>query len=398
MSATEALRPFSATTKAEPQFTLFDPVLTNDVINFQVGAPSRDLLPHHFTRRAVEAAMTGPHAQDFLQYGPELGPDVFLEELAAWLTKAYGRVVQNLFTDPSTIVFLEDPTYFLALKIVQDYIPASNVVYVPTDDDGIRVDVLEQQLMQKMGDGSTSSKTDGNRFPFLLYLVPTFNNPKGVTLTAERRATLAELAYRYNMLYVYGCGKAQEREKRNVFSFDPTPSSGRIISNCSFSKLYGPGIRLGWIEAGQGIIQRIRGSGLAASGGGVNHFSAGWMHFAIRLGFLEQQVDHLRTVYTRRLKKMLDTLERELPPAVRISLPRAWGGFFVWLVLPPHVDTETLRQVAIEKEKVAFGPGKWFSGSKGASNCIRLSFAFYDEDVIGDGVERLGRVLRGCVE
>ncbi|KAI9004732.1 pyridoxal phosphate-dependent transferase [Gaertneriomyces semiglobifer] len=419
MSSTAALAPITSSDSAM-HCTLFDAVISPDVTNFTVGAPAPALLPVDSTKKAM-AAMDSSWQ---LQYGPEVGPSPFLHALANFLSAQYqtpvdsnllmvtsgcSQSLSNLltqFTDMSTVVYMEDPSYFLAQNIVRDH--GLRMLPVATDEFGLDMDSFEKQLAERERDTSGPFDSKTMPYPSVLYLVPTYNNPRGSTLPDDRRRRLVDLAYKHSILVV--CDDVYDMltydglngfsnvtssgPVRRIFYYDPHPDDGRIVSNGTFSKIYAPGVRLGWIEAGKTIIERIKKSGLAVSGGCANQLTSGWMLQAIKMNLLDEQLQRLRSTYSRNMSAMISTLKSELPNSVKVMEPPSHGGFFVWLQLPKHIPSMELRQRAIDEEKISFAAGEWSSPTKRYRNCLRLAVTFYDEKTIVEGVHRLARLLK----
>jgi len=163
-----------------------------------------------------------------------------------------------------------------------------------------------------------------------------------------------------------------------------------LISLGSFSKILAPGLRLGWMHTNIDLIKKMAKSGLLDSGGGFNPFTSEIVNSVIRLGFLKANIQRLKTVYAQRLKVFCHQLRMHLPKQAVFKIPK--GGYFIWVKLPDNIDTQLLRQAA-RKQNVDFNHGALFSHKKGLKNYIRLSFAFYDEDILSEGARRLGKVI-----
>ncbi len=229
------------------------------------------------------------------------------------------------------------------------------------------------------------------RRPKFLYLIPTFQNPSGQTLTEERRQQLLALARDTDLLLV-----ADEVYQFLNYTVQPPHSFGAytddelVISLGSFSKILAPGLRLGWLQAHPTIIQRLAGSGLLDSGGGMNPFTSAIVRGVIESGDLQQNIAHLQEVYVGRIQAT-DAALREYLPEAEYALPD--GGYFFWLRLP-GIDTLKLRERAAAHQ-VDFRPGSLFSTDGfGLREYLRLGFSFYDSDQITEGVKRLAVCLR----
>jgi DNA-binding transcriptional MocR family regulator len=372
----------------------FDSVPEGDAINFGIGQPSPDLLPVKLIREAAEDFLARAEPLE-LNYGERQGDRRFRESLAVFLSRHYGSPVSaeslfvtggnsqaldficGRFTKPGDTVFVEEPTYFLAHRIFSDH--GLDTVGIPMDRDGMRMDVLRERLAERQ--------------PALVYTIPSYHNPCSCTLSAERRRELAELSAAHGF-YV----AADEVYQLLYYSEQEPPPAmgtladeGNILSMGSFSKIMAPGLRLGWIQAGENALARIMESGVVNSGGSFNHFASHVMRHAIDLGLQQAMLDHLRAVYGRRVDTMHEALETEIGDRARWEKPA--GGYFFWLELDRARDAMKLRDQAIERG-TGLQPGPVFSCESGFSNWIRLSFAHYRREQIREGISRLAALLR----
>ena len=362
-----------------------------DFIDLGVGQPAFSLLPTHVIKQAADHRLSHDAAA-YLQYGAEQGDGYFREVLAQFLSDGYGFSVRpdrlfvssgasqaldlicTLFVRPGAVVCVEEPSYFLALNILADH--QLRVVSLPTDGHGLIVDGLEERLAQL--------------HPTMLYLIPAFQNPTGVTLPRERRERLVELSHQYDFLIV-----ADEVYHFLHYGVTPPPSfgayidGGHVLALGSFSKILAPGLRLGWVQAEAKLVQRMVLSGLLDSGGGLNPFTSGLVRSVLELDLQWPYLAELRATYQQRIAAMTDALQRYLPDAV-YAVPQ--GGYFFWLRLPDGLDAEALLPRADEL-KVGYRPGIRFSSQGGLRDYVRLSFAFYDTATLVEGVRRLGQAI-----
>ncbi len=366
------------------------------MIDFGIGQPGFDLLPIDIIRRAASRRLAEGDTT-LLNYGYEQGDGYFRLALAGFLNLNYGRpvgaeelfvtagasqaldLVCTLFTRPGDVVFVEEPTYFLALRIFADH--GLKVISLPMDDEGLIIDALESELTRYR--------------PALLYTVPTFQNPTGVTLSQARRERLVALGRDHGFLIVAD----EVYHLLNYQAVPPAPlaayiNTGAVLSIGSFSKILAPGLRLGWIQATPELIQRLVGSGLADSGGGLNHFTSNLVRVVLADGWQATHLAWLKEIYGRRVQAMQEALEAHLDGVARWVAPQ--GGFFFWLTLPPEVDTGGLLAAARAHE-VGYQPGVKFSGRQELTRHMRLSFAFYDAADIAQGVARLAQVISGVM-
>lgn len=363
-----------------------------DVIDLGLGDPSLLLLPLDLIRESAQTRLL-QNDNSFLQYGAEQGDGYFRLTLANFLSKGYGfeakperlfvtngiskalDLICTLFTQAGDTIFVEEPTYFLALRIFADH--HLKVVSIDTDEDGLILESLEEKLA-------------GYR-PKFLYLIPTFHNPTSATLPQIRRDRLVQLAQEHDFIIAAD-------EVYHLLGYTQTPPKSfaaytdveNVISLGSFSKILAPGLRLGWLHAHPEKIKRFNTCGLLDSGGGLNPFTSAIVDEVIESGGLENNINKLVDIYRSR-SKVMDTVLGQHLPDIEYSVPH--GGYFFWLRLPEKLDAKELRTKA-PAFKVDFRPGSLFSSMDGLKNYIRLCYAHYEEDKIEDGIVR----LRQCLE
>jgi 2-aminoadipate transaminase len=371
-------------------------ILQSDIpaslIDLGVGNPAPELLPLDLLRQAAAHALAQGDAAP-LQYGFEAGDVRFRQALAAFLSQEYSLKIDfsqlfvsngvsqaldlicTLHTTSGDVVFAEEPTYFLALRIFADH--RLRVVGLPTDEHGLRIDALEDALQRQR--------------PALLYTVPTHQNPSGATLPLDRRRRLLELSQQHGFLVladeVYHCLSYGEQPPPPLASFS---DRGAVLSLGSFSKILAPGLRLGWIQGRADRLQTLAQSGLLDSGGGLNPFTAAIVRSALELGLQQQHLDHLRRVYAGRLATLDAALQHHL--AGQLSYRRPAGGFFIWARLLEGLDAEQVLANA-KAHGVSFRPGVRFSSSGGLRDFVRLCFAYYDEARLAEGAARLAEAM-----
>lgn len=367
-----------------------------EVIDFGNGQPSLSLLPIDALRIAADECLVHGNTA-LLQYGADQGDPGFRRSLAQFLTRRYDRAVEarhlmvsasasqaldlvcTRFTKPGDTIFVEEPTYFLALHVFRDH--GLRVVGIPIDDEGIRTDALREAL--------------STHRPVLLYTIPSFQNPTGTTMSAARREQLLTISREHDLLIV-----ADEVYQMLDFGTAPPPplatlahsshaQTARVLSLGSFSKICAPGLRLGWIHGDPALLHPLMDSGLVQSGGGLNPLVSGVMQSMIDLGLADRGLDHLRRVYADRSAVLCRALRDALPTAVFVE-PQ--GGYFVWLQLPPNVSTAQLEARAAQSG-VAFRAGSLFAGGNAFAQHVRLSFAHYDPPQLIDGVNRLAEAV-----
>jgi 2-aminoadipate transaminase len=237
-----------------------------------------------------------------------------------------------------------------------------------------------------------------------MYLLPNFQNPTGVSIAADRRRSIVELSGHYGIPIVeddpYGQLRYEGAPVDPLVTYDAERLdcehsgrySGNVIYLSTFSKTLAPGLRLGWMVAPTEVIHRM----VQAKQGTDLHSSTFDQMVAYevgRSGFIDRHVERIREVYGRRRDVMLSALERAFPdPGIGVRWTHPLGGLFLWVVLPEWLDATDLLKEAIA-EKVAFVPGAPFHPGGGGTNTLRLNFSNASEDLIEEGIARLGRTV-----
>ena len=272
----------------------------------------------------------------------------------------------------------ETPTFLGALIAFNPYQPA--YAAVRTDDDGMDTADLERVLA-------------ANPRAKLIYTVPDFQNPTGVTLSLARRRRLVELANQYDVLVL------EDRPYRELrFAGDPSPTlksldtEDRVVFLGSFSKILAPGMRLGWSVASTHLTEQLGLLKLAAD------TQCSTLNMAAASAFLDRfdldaHIGAIRSAYRRKRDLMLTTITERFPPSVANTSPD--GGLFTWLTFPEEFDAgDFLRDEAIPKAKVAFVPGATFFPVTREPNHARVNFSGVSDEKIVTGMTRLAGLLR----
>ncbi|HEY1351708.1 MAG TPA: PLP-dependent aminotransferase family protein [Ktedonobacteraceae bacterium] len=367
-----------------------------DIISFAGGLPAPELLPCEEVATATAEVLRtrGPQA---LQYGPTEGYLPLREWVAARLSTAAMQVTPDnilittgsqqaldllarIFFDPGDPVLVESPTYMGALQAWGSYDP--RYLSVPLDGQGLLVEQMEELLQQHR--------------PKLVYVLPTFQNPSGVSLSLQRRQRLIELIERHNLLLLEDDAYAQLRyegeDLPSLLHIAASAAGGfpaRVFYLGTFSKVLAPGMRLGWIAAPPEVIHKLvmvkQGTDLHTS-----MFNQIIAYTLLSQDYLLRQVPRIIPVYHRRRDAMLAALERHFPAQARWTRPE--GGMFIWVTLPAAMDSADLLQKAL-KQGVVFVPGRAFHVTGGGASTLRLSFSNASNERIETGIARLGRAL-----
>jgi len=363
-----------------------------DIISFAGGMPAPELFPVREFDEACRHILTH-EGQVALQYSPTEGYRPLKEWLAETMSKYHILVepenilmvngsqqaldlIGKLFIDTGACIIVSAPTYLGALQAWNAYEARYNAV--PLDDDGMRVEELEDML------------SCGER-PCFVYVLPNFHNPAGTTLPLERRERLAELARRYDLVIIeddpYGELRYEGQDITPIFRLAPE----RTIYLSTFSKTLAPGIRLAWIVAPKPIITRL----VQAKQGADLHTGTFVQMVAndiCQRGILRQHVKRLRRFYRQRRDTMLESLEEHWPHETSWTRPQ--GGLFLWARVPERISTRDFLAKALEA-KVAYVPGfAFYPDEEGGGNAMRLNFSNANEEMINEGIYRLGVALK----
>lgn len=367
-----------------------------DIISFAGGMPDPQTFPVEELAE-ISAQVLREKGATALQYGPTEGEPALREALASWLTKerldlraenilvtsgsqqALDLLAQVLI-DPGDPVIVELPSYIGALQAFAAH--RARMIGVPQDDEGIRTDLLEKTLERL---------SRRKRRPKFIYIVPDFQNPSGVTLTLARRQELLALASRFEVPLVedspYRVLRFSGEPMPAIYSLD---SQRHVLALGTFSKIFCPGMRLGWLLTPEAWMERfiIAKQGMDLCSPSFTQFIA--VEY-MRRGLLDQEVESIRALYSRKLGVMLAALEKEMPRGVTWTRPE--GGLFLWVKLPRRMNATALFEKAIER-KVAYVIGSAFFCNGKGHNTMRLNFSYPSEEQIVEGIQRLAQVIR----
>ncbi|MGW4724013.1 aminotransferase-like domain-containing protein [Streptomyces sp. NPDC004291] len=360
-----------------------------EVISFAGGLPAPELFDVAGMRAAYDRVLA-ENPRHALQYSTTEGDPELRTAVAGRLT-ARGlptdaddllvttgsqqalTLLTTALVDPGAVVLVEDPCYLAALQTFG--FAGARVVPVPTDDEGVVPDALEEIAAREK--------------PTLLYLVPTFQNPTGRTLPAGRRTAVAEAAARHGFWIVEDdpYGELRYEGERVPWIAAAPEAADRTVLLGSFSKVMAPGLRLGYLRAPAGL----RRSCVVAKQAADLHTSTIDQAAAARYlrdSDLDAHVALIRAAYRERRDAMLDGLPAALPEGSRWNRPE--GGMFVWVTLPEGYDATALLRTAVGHE-VAYVPGAPFFCGEPDPGALRLSFTTHSADEIGEGLRRLAK-------
>jgi 2-aminoadipate transaminase len=369
-----------------------------DMISLAGGLPAPASFPVEELKEVV-ARVLDVHGTTALQYGPTEG-DVGLRELLLDVLEHDGRTgitIENvlvttasqqaldlcarIFLAPGDAVMCGSPSYLGALGAFTAC--GARLCGVPLDDEGMRTDLLEHRLLVLRRDGVR---------PKFVYVVPDFQNPAGVTLSLQRRHELLSIAREFDLLVL------EDNPYRELRYTGETPPSlgaldrdGRVITLYSFSKVFCPGLRLGYVVADPSII-----TALVLAKQPVDLCTSSFNQFIAREyiagGHLWKRLERTRALYAHKREVMLAALGEHIDPSWGVRWTRPEGGMFVWMTLPVHLDARDLFAKAIERN-VAFVVGSAFHCDNRGKNTLRLNFSFPSPEQLQTAVKRLADAI-----
>lgn len=365
---------------------------SHDIVRFAMGAPSEDLIPMEQLDDLFSHMPTGRY-----DYGESAGEPALREQILA-LSEQMGNptsddrlVVTNgamqgldlafkLLVNPGDLVIVENPTYPNGYQTARSY--EADVVSAPVDSHGLVVDSLREIVAR-------SGKT-----PKVIYTIPNFQNPTGVTLSRERKTQLLALAEEWGSVIVEDDPYGMLRfDGTDVPSFSSLGGHNPLVFRIqTFSKLIAPGLRVGWIDVDP-ELQKLAVNAKQAMDTCTNAPNQLVVAKFLQQGHLAPHLDRLLPLYKERKAAMNQALSETFGESIRMTDPE--GGFFLWATFMgerEQLDTQELFPAALE-EGVAYIPGVAFTADNSQHNALRLCFATSSPDRIREGVSRLERAV-----
>lgn len=371
---------------------LFGAAQQPGTVSLAGGMPSPEALPADvLAELAAEVVRDRPAA---LQYGGGRGDPALREQLCALMaTEGVAArpdellltvgsqqaldLVTQVTVDPGDVVLVDEAAYVGALGTFAAH--RADVAHVAGDTEGM--------LPDRLADAIARTRAAGRR-PALLYTVPNFANPTGVTTGARRRGELLAVCRRAGVLVVeddpYGLLRLDGDPQPALRALDP-----EVVRLGSLSKILAPGLRVGWVSGPPAVLEKLT---LAAEAAILCHSGLTQLVAAefLRREPLDRHLKTLRELYWDRRAAMLDALAATMPADAAWTRPA--GGFFTWLRLPPGVDARALLPRAVAAG-VAYVPGTGFRADGGGADHLRLSWSFPTPREITHGITRLARVI-----
>ena len=374
--------------------SLFAVASRPDIVSLAGGMPNLSAFPMEMMASVVEK-LVAEHGQEALQYGSGQGHPKLREQICDVMALEGVRahpddvivttgsqqaldLISRIFIDPGDVVLVEAPSYVGALGTFSQY--EAQVVHVAMDNDGLIPQALREAIV--------TTRAAGRKIKFL-YLIPNYQNPAGVLLSPDRRTEILEICRSESIFVV-------EDNPYGLLGFDrPSPNAMRaedsenVIYLGSFSKTIAPGFRIGWALVPQSLKEKLV---IAAESSIL--CPSNFTQLAISSYLSDQpwrdQIASFTQLYKLRRDTMLESLEKHFPKGATWTKPG--GGFYVWVTLPPEIDTKALMPKAIV-DKVAYVPGTAFYADGFGSWSMRLSYCYPSPERIKDGIKSLGAVI-----
>ena len=369
------------------------------VISLAGGLPYPGLFPIEELKDIVATVLDREGGQA-LQYGPTEGDPRLIDFLVQWMREHEGAEIDHsyflicsgaqqaldligrVFIDPGDPIIVGLPTYLGAIQAFQSY--RANLIGVPVDKQGMDVERVEEILKEFAGKGLKVK---------FIYIVPDFQNPTGVTLSLERREKLLDLCYEYDTVTIDDSPYRDLRyEGERLPMVGPMDKRGYAFSVHTFSKIFAPGPRLGWIVANPAIMDKLvmakQPADLCTSS-----FSQAILFEFLNRGLLKSHIAKTVEYYRKKQETMLQALDKYMPKDAGIDWTHPEGGLFLWMCLPEHLDADVLFPKAIEK-KVVYVMGSAFHFDRSGKNSLRLNFSYPSEEEIEEGIKRLADLVK----
>lgn len=364
-----------------------------EIISFAGGLPAPEFFPIEELKK-VDAEILEKEGMQAVQYGTTEGYLPLREKIAEHMKTVFGvdcsaeelmitsgsqqglSLLSQIFLDPDDVVLVESPTYLGAINAFTLQHP--RFIEVPTDEQGIIPEALEK-ILQEHGKAVR-----------LMYVIPEFQNPTGITWTEERRKAFMKVVGAYDFPIIeddpYGELRYDGEKMKALKSLD---TKGQLIFLGSFSKIFMPGLRLAWMAASPEILDKAvklkQAVDLQSSS-----FAQRQAYYYMKRYDINEHVRNLVQVYGKRRTLMCETMKQYFPQGITFTYPE--GGLFTWVTLPEGMDATALMPKVLA-EKVAYVPGGPFYPHGGHRNHFRLNYSNMPEDRIVEGVKRLAAVL-----
>ncbi len=364
-----------------------------DMISFAGGLPAEELFPAKEIEEAAQMVLRSDSGKA-LQYGPSLGYDPLRVQIAERMNRIQKTnlgvdnilvtcgsqqgldLICRLFCNKGDTVIVEKPSYLGAITAFD--LSQVNYVEITSDDQGMIMEELRYALTQH-----TNVR--------LIYVIPDFQNPTGITWSNERRKQFMDIVNEFEIPVIEDNPYGELRYEGDYLpSLKSIDTKGLVLTLGTYSKTFAPGMRLGWIAASRTLIEKcdlLKQNMDLSTSPFTQRIASKW----IESFDFDNHVSEVKNLYKTRRDAMLKAMEEFFPTEVSFTHPD--GGLFTWVTLPKHMESRVLLAECIEK-KVAFVPGEAFFVSEGNKNFFRLNYSCNDEETIREGIKRIAEVIK----
>lgn len=293
-------------------------------------------------------------------------------------------LLSKVMLDPDDTIIVGSPTYLGATGAFRAF--EANMETVPVHEDGMDMEMLRRKLKKLKNKG---------KLPKFIYVVLTFQNPSGATMSAEKREELLEIASEYDLLVVedspYSHLRYEGEEKPHLISMD---DEDRVLRLETFSKILAPGFRIAWATGPSDLIEKMI-IAKQATDLCTNPFGQYVAYKYIAEGIMDDHIENIKELYNKKRLTMLNAMEEHFSEGVDWNRPN--GGMFIWAELPEYINTRELFDKAVD-ENVAYVVGDAFFVDDGGYNTMRINFTHSSEEEIKKGIKALGKVIKEEME
>lgn len=368
-----------------------------DIISFAGGLPSPETFPIYDLKEVITDVMDKePHIA--LQYGStegdnllrtmlvnryrKQGVDVSLENVIITTASQQGLdLLAKMFIDRGDYVIVGLPSYLGGLSAFNSY--GAQLIGIPMDEQGENPEIMEAKLIELAAMGKK---------PKFIYLIPDFQNPAGITMTENRRKEIIALAHKYDVMIIedspYRELRYEGKHQKTLYELDGT---GQVVILGTFSKIFCPGFRIGWVVGHPDILDKMV-VGKQATDLCTPPFTQRIAARYMERGLLDPKIEQIRQMYSVKRINMLKLLDEHMPKTFTWTKPE--GGLFMMAYGPEGIDTTQLLKEAIIEEKVAYVAGSSFFCDGSGKNSMRLNFSYESIAKNEEGITRLGRFLK----
>ena len=372
-----------------------------EIISLAGGLPAPEMFQIHEMKLAAAQQMD-KNGATIMQYTAVPGEQTLKDAIIDFLAKDGINITEDnllitssgqhgldltgrLFINPGDVVMLDRPTFAGAIVAYQMQRP--DIIGIDLQDDGVNVEEYRQKIPELIEKGKK---------PKFIYVVPDFQNPSGITTSYKKRKALLEISYEFDIPIVEDSPYRDLRYKcvtiPSIFSLDQQNGGANVIGLYTFSKIFCPGIRVGFNIGPVDVISRMTNIKEANILNTPKFNQDMCTEFLTTMDY-DKHINKCKNYYSEKLDVFLETMTEHFTPDMGVSWTKPEGGLFLWVTMPAHIDTNELFMEAI-KYKVAFVPGEVFYGENPAKNHMRINFSFAGKEQLAEAVKRLAKCVK----